>query len=99
MRRIILEKLDHSLLQVPVVFIRIVLEVDGLASISTPGQLHSRWVIQSHYQRPNENGRSLALNRAKAALPWTSARPAITSRAQQVYALFLLENILTLGRL
>src|SRR4030095_1690515 len=58
----ILEKLRHSLLQIPVVLVRVFLEVDGLDCISPPDHLLSSSVIQVHHQYPDGNGRSLALH-------------------------------------
>src|SRR6185503_8610397 len=68
-RRIILKKLRHHLLQVPVILIRVFLEVDGLDGVAAPDQLLSSDVIQVHQQYSYRDRRRLALH-VTAAAPW-----------------------------
>src|SRR5690242_11909582 len=49
-RRIVLKELRHNFLQIPVVLIRVFLEVDSLAGVATPDKLLSSDVIHVHQQ-------------------------------------------------
>src|SRR4030095_431659 len=91
LRRIVLKKLRHHLLQVLVILIRIFLEVDGLDGVAAPDQLLSSDVIQVHQQYPDGNGRGLAL--PVTAAPWVpSPTGARAARLPKVHAFFEVEH-------
>src|SRR5271166_3036689 len=92
LRRVILEKLGHGLLQGLIVLIRIFLKVNGLGGISTPDELLCCGVIQVYEQHTGGYGRSLA--RHCTAIPSTQSTPsapraATRAEARQVDALLL----------
>jgi len=77
LRRIILEKLGHCLLQVFVILVGVLLKVDGLVRISAPDQLLFAGVIQVHEQHSNGNRRGLARHCAVSNPPHPPGPPRV----------------------
>jgi len=90
LRWVILEKVLHRLVQVFEVLVWVLLEVDYLGHISTTDQLPSFRVVEAYDERPDRNGRSLALN-GTVPKARSSATP---SRAEQIQAQFIMERSL-----
>src|SRR5271165_1205862 len=95
LRRIVLKELSQRLLQVPVVLIRVFLEVDSLRAIAAPYQLLLCGVIQVYDQRSDRNSRRLA-GHATATESTQAAAPspgtAAVTKGRQVDAFFLSDD-------
>src|SRR5271165_7188269 len=82
---IIPKKLSHSLLQVPVVLIRVFLKVNGLGGIPAPDELLCCGVIQVYEQPTGGYGRSLARHgSAVESAPTAAPSPRVAAGAEGI---------------